>query len=132
MTFVSQKAVKGEALIVFLAAYPVPKMSKLHEDIPVEVIEANMTSGDDVWQMLFDGTSRICPTVKIIAGVGEVFVLPENRVFLLTESCSNNVAEYNAVLIGFQLALSTMLCSLAFSSLNKWGYGTLKLMVTPN
>jgi len=38
MTFVPQKMVKGQALADFLAAYPVLKMSKLHMDIPDEVI----------------------------------------------------------------------------------------------
>jgi len=27
-------------------------------DIPNEVIEANMTSEDDIWQMFFDGASK--------------------------------------------------------------------------
>ena len=36
MTFVSQKAVKGQALVDFMAAHPVLKMSKLHTDIPDE------------------------------------------------------------------------------------------------
>jgi len=47
-TFVPQKAIKGQALADFLAAHPVLKTSKLHEDILDEVIEANMTSSDDV------------------------------------------------------------------------------------
>ena len=66
-----------------------------------------MTSGDDVWQMFFDRASRTGLKGKIIAGVGVIFVSPENyvlRAFSLTESCSNNVAEYNALLIGLQLA----------------------------
>ena len=37
-----------------------------------------------------------------------MFISPQNhvlpRAFSLTESCSNNVAEYNALLIGLQLA----------------------------
>ena len=48
MTFVPQKAIKGKALADFLAAYPVPESSKLHEDILDEVIETNMTSSYDV------------------------------------------------------------------------------------
>ena len=58
--------------------------------------------------MFFDGASRIGPKDKIIAGVGFVFISPQNhvlhRAFSLTESCSNNVTEYNALLIGLQLA----------------------------
>jgi len=58
--------------------------------------------------MFFDGASRIGPKGKIIAGVGVVFISPQNhvlpRAFSLTEPCSNNVAEYNTLLIGLQLA----------------------------
>jgi len=99
---------KGQALADFLAAHPVPKMSKLYTDIPDEVIKTNLTSEDKVWQMFFDGTSRTGSTSKIIAGVGVVFVSSENHVlycaFSLTEPCTNNVAEYNTLLIGLQLA----------------------------
>ena len=39
--------------------------------------------------------------------MGVVFILPQNhilfRAFSLTTPCSNNVAEYNALLIGLQL-----------------------------
>jgi len=49
MTFVPQKAIKGQSLADFLAAHPTLKTSKLHEDTLNEVIEASMTSGDDVW-----------------------------------------------------------------------------------
>ena len=108
MTFVPQKAIKGQALTDFLAAHPVLESSKLHTDIPDEVIEANMTSKDEVWQMFLDGASRTDPTDKIIAGVGVVFISPENHIlpcaFSLTEPYSNNVTEYNALLIGLQLA----------------------------
>jgi len=49
MLFVPQKAVKVQVLVDFLAAHPVLETLKLHEDVPGEVIEANMTSKDDVW-----------------------------------------------------------------------------------
>jgi len=48
MTFATQKAIKDQALTDFLAAHSVSETSKLHEDIPDEVIEANMTSSGDV------------------------------------------------------------------------------------
>ena len=107
MLFVPQKAVKGQALAEFLAAHPVPESSKVHEDIPNEVFKSNIISEDEVWQIFFNGASRIGLKGKIIAGVGVVFISPKNhilpRAFSLTESCSNNIAEYNALLIGLQL-----------------------------
>jgi len=67
-----------------------------------------MTSEDDAWQMFFDGASRTGPTGKIIAGVRVIFVSLENHIlpcaFSLREPYSNNIAEYNALLIGLQLA----------------------------
>jgi len=58
--------------------------------------------------MFFDGASRTGLKGKIIAGMGVLFISPQNhvlpRAFSLTEPCSNNVADYNALLIGLQLA----------------------------
>jgi len=48
------------------------------------------------------------PIGNIIAGVGIVLSSPQNYVipcaFSLTKPCSNNIAEYNALLIRMQLA----------------------------
>ena len=102
MLFVPQKTIKGQALADFLAAHPVSESSKLHEDVPDEVFKSNMISEHEVWQMFFDGASR--SKGKTIAGVRVVFTSPQNhvlpRAFSLMEPCSNNVAEYNALLIG--------------------------------
>jgi len=61
-----------------------------------------------VWQLFFDGASRTNIEGNIIAGVGVVLITPHNYVipnaFSLMESCSNNVAEYNVLLIKMQLA----------------------------
>src|SRR3954471_693363 len=58
--------------------------------------------------MYFDGVSRSIPREGLVAGVGIVLISPRNHVipcaFSLTEPCTNNVAEYNALLIGLQLA----------------------------
>ena len=54
-----QKAIKDQTLADFLEAHPVSKTLKLHKDIPDEVIETNMTSEYEVWQVFFDGASRM-------------------------------------------------------------------------
>ena len=61
MIFIPQKAVKDQALAEFLATHPVPENLKLHKDISDEVFESNITSEDEVWQMFFNGASRIGP-----------------------------------------------------------------------
>ena len=62
VTFMPQKAVKGQAIADFLAAHPISETSKLYEEFPDEVAEANTTSNEpEVWQMYFDGISRSGP-----------------------------------------------------------------------
>ena len=80
MTFIPHKAIKSQALVDFLATHPVLETLKLHKDVPGEVIEANMTSKDEVWQMFFNYASRMGPKGMTIAGVGVVFVSPHNHV----------------------------------------------------
>ena len=70
MTFVPHKAIKGQVLVDFLPAYLISKTSKLHEDILDEVIKANMTLEDEVWQMFFYGASWMGYRGKIVAGWG--------------------------------------------------------------
>ncbi|XP_074265756.1 uncharacterized protein LOC141588200 [Silene latifolia] len=56
------------------------------------------------WQMYFDGAAR-----KDGAGAGVVFVTPQNHlmpyVFTLTQLCTNNMAEYQALILGLQMAI---------------------------
>jgi len=68
----------------------------------------NASPEEQVWQLFFDGASRTNPEGNTIVGVGVVLIFSHNYVipcaFSLTEPCSNNVSEYNALLIGMQLA----------------------------
>jgi len=106
-----QKAVKGQASTDFLADHPVSGILKLYNDLPDEIVEVNLintSSEEQVWHLFFDGASRTNPEENIIAGVGVVLISPHNyvipRAFSLTELCSNNISEYNALLIGMLLA----------------------------
>ncbi|XP_019190539.1 PREDICTED: uncharacterized protein LOC109184998 [Ipomoea nil] len=99
--YVSQKSVKGQALADFLADHPIPAEWELSDDLPDEdvfVIEVLPP-----WKMYFDGASH-----REGAGTGVVFVTPECEVlpysFTLTEQCSNNVAEYQALILGLEIA----------------------------
>ncbi|XP_019171054.1 PREDICTED: uncharacterized protein LOC109166617 [Ipomoea nil] len=95
------KSVKGQALADFLADHPIPAEWELSDDLPYEdvlVIEVLPP-----WKMYFDGASH-----REGAGAGVVFVTPEGEVlpysFTLTEQCSNNVAEYQALILGLEIA----------------------------
>ena len=110
MQFLPQKVVKGQAVADFMAEHPDPRATKLYEDLPDQVTEVYLTQTSfegQVWQPFFDTASRMDLRGTIIAGVGVVLVSPQNyiipRAFSLTEPCSNNVAEYNALLIGMQI-----------------------------
>jgi len=111
MHFLPQKVVNGQAVADFLAEHPDLRATKRYEDLPDEVIEVCLTQTSfegHVWILFFDGASRTGPRGHVVAGVGVVLVSPQNyvipRAFSLTEPCSNNVAEYNALLIGMQIA----------------------------
>ena len=61
--------------------------------------------------MFFDGAAR-----REGAGAGVVFVSPQRQIILysfsLSELCSNNVAEYQALIIGLQMALKMSILQL--------------------
>jgi ribonuclease HI len=113
ITYVPQKAIKGQALADFLAAHPVPDDSPLVVELPDE--EVFSVEVEPPWELYFDGASRIetdpdgASTRR--AGAGIVFKTPQGGTIyhsfsLLKEECSNNEAEYEALLFGLLLALS--------------------------
>src|SRR5438045_9782497 len=111
MHFLPQKAIKGQAIADFMAENPTLGSGRLYEDIPDESAEVHLaqtTLEDQVWQMFFDGASRVNPSGDLAAGVGIVLVSPHHhlimRAFTLTKPCSNNVPEYNALLISMKIA----------------------------
>ena len=102
IVYVPQKAVKGQALADFLADHPAPSDWKFIDDFPDEdVFYIEMLPP---WTMFFDGAAR-----RDGAGAGVVFVTPQRQVlpyaFILSELCSKNVAEYQALIIGLQTAV---------------------------
>ena len=101
ITYVPQKAIKGQALADFLAAHPIPDNMQLPDDFPDDDVLSIETSS---WQLYFDGASR-----KRGAGAGIVLVTPSGGLipysFSLLALCSNNAAEYEALIIGLEIAL---------------------------
>ena len=60
ITYTPQKAIKGQALVDFLTAHPLPVDSPLGCDLPDE--ETMMIEGEEqCWKMYFDGASSIQP-----------------------------------------------------------------------
>ncbi|XP_020249321.1 uncharacterized protein LOC109826716 [Asparagus officinalis] len=106
--FMPQKSVKGQAICDLMASHQLGAKTDLFEDLPDESPEANVTSSPEVWQMFFNGASHVGMSGSIIVGVGVVLTSPHGhvlpRAFSLTEPCTNNVAEYNELIIGLELA----------------------------
>ncbi|XP_074301285.1 uncharacterized protein LOC141632659 [Silene latifolia] len=102
LVFVSQKAVKGQVIADFFADHPVPAEWELSDELPGE--EIFYVDILPPWQMYFDGAVR-----RDGAGAGVVIISPQNHVmpysFTLTQFCSNNVAEYQALILGLQMAI---------------------------
>ena len=70
-------------MVDFLADHPIPETSKLYDDIPDKITEVNVinaSSEEQVWQLFFDGASRMNPTGNIVAGMGVVLISPHNNV----------------------------------------------------
>ncbi|XP_057481975.1 uncharacterized protein LOC130768885 [Actinidia eriantha] len=95
-------AIKGQTLADFLVDHPIPADWKLFEELPDEdvlFIQVQLP-----WKMYFDGASH-CEGV----GAGVVFLTLEGDMlpyaFTLTQLCSNNEAEYQALILGLEMAI---------------------------
>ncbi|OMP01243.1 hypothetical protein COLO4_12027 [Corchorus olitorius] len=96
LNFVPQKAVKGQALADFLADHPCQvTLPKLDETMLVEPIP---------WILEFDGSKT-----ELGAGAGIVLTSPSGKIFKFSFSllfkCSNNQAEYEALIAGLELLI---------------------------
>ncbi|KAI0498537.1 hypothetical protein KFK09_019425 [Dendrobium nobile] len=115
ITFIPLRAVKGQDVADFLAAHPLPVDSPLNDDLPNEQIMSLRESGEAIWVLYFDGaaSSRRNATQQSIiprkAGVGLIFITPEKGMlyfsYHLSEPCTNNEAEYEALITGLELAI---------------------------
>lgn len=113
IVYMPQKAIKGQALADFLAAHPVADDSPLSCEFPDEET-LHTEDGEPLWEMYFDGASsiRLTPGIKIpkiSAGVGLVFVTPNGGItrhsISLSDPCTNNEAEYEALIAGLEIAM---------------------------
>jgi ribonuclease HI len=102
IVIVPQKAIKGQGLANFLHTilddFPIDDDLPGEEDFTIEI-------PDHIWQMYFDGASQ-----KSGACAGVVFVTPDEGIipysFTLTLAVSNNVTDYEALIIGLKIAHS--------------------------
>ncbi|XP_019252812.1 PREDICTED: uncharacterized protein LOC109231618 [Nicotiana attenuata] len=93
---------KGQALADFLADHPIPDDWELSDELPDQ--DAMVIEIQPPWKMYFHGAAH-CEG----AGAGIVFITSQGEVFpysfTLTQRCSNNVAEYQALILGLEMAV---------------------------
>ncbi|XP_070035905.1 uncharacterized protein [Nicotiana tomentosiformis] len=102
IVYISQKAIKGQALADFLADHHIPDDWELTDELPDK--DAMVIEVQPPWKMYFDGVAH-----RGGAGAGVVFVTSQGEVlpysFTLTQLCSNNVVEYQALILGLEMAV---------------------------
>ncbi|XP_070005329.1 uncharacterized protein [Nicotiana sylvestris] len=91
--------VKRQVLADFLVDHPIPDDWELTNELPDE--DAMVVEVQPSWKMYFDGAAH-----RERAGAGVVFVTSQGEVlpysFTLTQFCSNNVVEYQALILGLE------------------------------
>ena len=99
MVYFPQKSVKGKDLANFLADHPSLEI-KLEKDIELGIYKVERRP----WVLKFDGSSMENST-----GAGIVIISPKGikttLSFNLAFKCTNNQAEYEALVIGLEILL---------------------------
>ncbi|KAG9442401.1 hypothetical protein H6P81_018255 [Aristolochia fimbriata] len=109
INFIPQKAIKGQGLANFLADHPIPAEWEVSQSLPDE--EVFFIEVLPPWRMYFDGAAR-----KNGAGAGVLFISPNEDLmpysFILSHCCTNNEAEYQAIILGLGMAIEMGLSQL--------------------
>ncbi|KAG9458357.1 hypothetical protein H6P81_002865 [Aristolochia fimbriata] len=120
INFIPRKAIKGQGLANFLADHPIPVEWEVNESLPDE--EVFYIEVLPPWRMYFDGAAR-----KTGAGTGVLFMSPNNDLmlysFILSHCCTNNEAEFQAIILGQGMAIE-----MGLSQLEIFGDSALELV----
>ena len=94
-----------------MADHPILNEWKFSKDLPNE--DVLFIELSEPWKMLFDGATR-----QDRAGAGVIFITPEGEVlpfsFSLTKCCSNNMVEYQALILGLEMTVNIKCLALKF------------------
>ncbi|KAG8498572.1 hypothetical protein CXB51_004858 [Gossypium anomalum] len=104
IVYVSQKAIKGSAVADFLASRALEDYEPLNFDFPNEELMCIAMTEDSPWKLNFDGASNVVGN-----GIGAVLISPNGDHYPFTckldFDCTNNMAEYEACIMGLQVAI---------------------------
>jgi len=107
--YVTQKAIKGSALAEFLAHQPINDYQPMQPEFPDEDIMALFATEEDEdderkWILVFGGASN-----ALGHGIGVVLISPKKQYIPMTArlyfECTNNIAEYEACVMGIRAAI---------------------------
>ncbi|KAG9458187.1 hypothetical protein H6P81_002695 [Aristolochia fimbriata] len=109
INFIPQKAIKGQGIANFLADHPIPAEWEVSESLHDE--EVFYIEVLPPWRMYFYSAAR-----KNGAGAGILFMSPNDDLmpysFILSHYCTNNEAEYQAIIHGLGMAVEMGLSQL--------------------
>ncbi|KAK5837124.1 hypothetical protein PVK06_012934 [Gossypium arboreum] len=109
IVYVNQKAVKGSAIVDFLASRALEDYEPLNFDFLNEDLMYVATTEEDPqeghpWKLNFDGASN-----AVGNRIGAVLVSPDGDYYPFTSKldfdCTNNMAEYEACIMGIRAAI---------------------------
>ncbi|XP_077228548.1 uncharacterized protein LOC143861512 [Tasmannia lanceolata] len=106
ITYVTQKSVKGRAVAEQLVEIPIKETGILRTDFPEEqIMTMEEGSYESRWTLYFDGASN-----QKGQGVGALLISPRNEhiplAVKLQFECTNNMAKYEACIVGLKAALA--------------------------
>ena len=109
IVFVTRKAIKGQAIVDYLADHLIndPELSKsLFPNMDVMALEPELESVEPwCWKLYLDGVANSTEN-----GIEAVLVSPRGQqihvLVKLNFDCTNNVIEYEACIVGLQVALN--------------------------
>ncbi|XP_070056491.1 uncharacterized protein [Nicotiana tomentosiformis] len=106
--YVTQKAVKGKALADHLAGNPVDgeyePLKTYFPDEEVSFVGEDITEAYDGWRMFFDGAANfkgVGSGAVLVSETGQHYPVSAKLRF----SCTNNMVEYEACILGLRLAI---------------------------
>nr|XP_027190985.1 protein NYNRIN-like [Cicer arietinum] len=110
LVYVTQKSIKGSALAEYLAHQPVEDYQSMQCEFPDEdimnLVEEIESSDKEKWRLVFDGASN-----ALGHGIGAILISPENQFTPFTArlcfDCTNNIAEYEACVMGIKAAIES-------------------------
>ncbi|PKI33768.1 hypothetical protein CRG98_045841, partial [Punica granatum] len=103
--YVPRTLIKGQAIADHLAEFLIEDDTPINSDFPDEgILQVDSEENKFAWKMYFDGAVN-----STGSGIGAVLISPDGRYYPVAAKvdfpCTNNVAEYEACILGLQAAI---------------------------